>query len=287
MGHTRLGTLPKTQPWAAVVASLTTGPGGATEGQGAGGAASGDVTRIADQTLVAAQAGLQRAKDDPALRQTVYLLTQVALAARADDWRDRLARLGIAVGPDATLADLTAEFHGVLDDWAAREHRRSDVGEIAQRAAGGALTALTAPRAETLFGNTGEDLRLGVRALSTKVGFAELSQVFFGRFMAGFLNFYLSRATAAQLGRGRIQQLGDITAFDRALATHCRESARIVRDFAGQWYSKTEYEQGISPENTGGFVAHALEKLREELGRQRAAGTGDRDAAVGGRTGPA
>ena len=230
------------------------------------------VATVADKTLQAARGGLERAKDDPGLLYAVYLLTQVALASRAKDWRQELTRLGIRLGPGATLLDLTAEFQGAIDDWLARRRHRSDVSEMASRAATEALASLAAPKAQTLFCDSGEELRLAVRTLSTKAGFAGVGQAFFGRFISGFLNFYLSRVTAAHLGEGRLQQLGDITAFNRALEAHCRESARIVRDFAGQWYSKTEYQQGISLENTGGFVAvDAPAAQRHEFRAQAAA----------------
>jgi hypothetical protein len=44
-----------------------------------------------------------------------------------------------------------------------------------------------------------------------------------------------------------------------------------VRDFCGQWYSKTEYMEGINPENTSRFMAIALRKLSRQLAKQRAA----------------
>lgn len=287
MGHTRLGSIPKTRPWNAVVAAFASGGAGGTTG-GAGGAGSSEVgtevaaplaqfdrehvARVADQTLLAARGGLERAKDDPGLLYSVYLLTQVALASREPNWRHRLERFGLHLGSDASLIDLTAEFQGAVDDWLARRRHRSDVSEMASRAATDALAALTALKAQTLFGDSGEELRLAVRPLSTKAGFADLGQAFFGRFTSGFLNFYLSRVTATHLGEGRLHQVGDITGFNRVLDTHCRESAQIVRDFAGQWYSKTLYEKGISLENTAGFVAVALSKLQEELRVQREAG---------------
>jgi hypothetical protein len=295
MGHTRLGPIPKTRPWTAVVATFAGGGGG-----GAGGGAGGDsegtgdtgdrpldragVAVVADQTLQAARGGLERAKDDPGLLYAVYLLTQVALASRGKDWQKDLTRVGIRLSANATLLDLTAEFQGAIDDWLARRRHRSDVSEMATRAATEALAALAEPRAQTLFGDSGEELRLAVRTLSTKGGFSDLGQAFFGRFISGFLNFYLSRVTAGHLGEERLQQLGDITAFNLALETHCRESARIVHDFAGQWYSKAAFQPGISLENTGGFVAVALAKLQEELRLQREAGprSGDRRPGPGG-----
>ncbi len=60
-----------------------------------------------------------------------------------------------------------------------------------------------------------------------------------------------------------------MTQVNGALQTHCEQSARIVRDFCGQWYSKTEFTEGIDPENTARFMAVALDKLRKELGQQR------------------
>ena len=287
MGHTRLGPIPKTRPWNVVVAAFAGGAAGGASG-GAGGAGTAEVggedaaalapfdrervAGVADQTLEAARGGLELAKDDPGLLFSVYLLTQVALASRESNWHQRLEGLGLHLTSDASLLDLTAEFQGAIDDWLAHRRHRSDVSEMAARAATDALAALAAPKSQTLFGDSGEELRLAVRPLSTKVGFADLGQAFFGRFISGFLNFYLSRVTATHLGEGRLHQVGDITAFNRVLETHCRESARIVRDFAGQWYSKTQYEQGISLENTAGFVAIALSKLQEELRLQREPG---------------
>src|SRR5262249_19116033 len=68
-----------------------------------------------------------------------------------------------------------------------------------------------------------------------KKGFGELGQRFFGTFVARFLNFYLSRVTAATLGSRGLRDLADLTEFNRSLRMHCNQSARIVRDFCGEW----------------------------------------------------
>jgi hypothetical protein len=81
MGHTRLGAIPKSRKWNEVVEQVTGAglAGGVTPGPA-------DVGAIAAQTLDAAQKALDRATDDPGVRYTFYLLTQVALAARDPDW---------------------------------------------------------------------------------------------------------------------------------------------------------------------------------------------------------
>ena len=95
-----------------------------------------------------------------------------------------------------------------------------------------------------------------------------LGQRFFGRFLARFLNFYLSRVTAASIGSPRLRDLGDVAQFNDALRIHCDQSALIVRDFCGEWFSKTVYREGIDLENTSKFLAVAFRKIRSELGRQ-------------------
>ena len=58
----------------------------------------------------------------------------------------------------------------------------------------------------------------------------------------------------------------------RRLSITAFKAARIVHDFCGEWYSKTEFREGIDLENTSRFLAVALRKLQAELGKQR---TGD------------
>jgi hypothetical protein len=224
------------------------------------------VNAIAAQTLEAAQSGLRLAARDPGVRYAFYLLTQVALAARKPNWESALAAHGIRLSEGSTVFDLTSEVQGAIDRHLRGGSRQAtDLSEMAQQSAGEALMSLAGMRTLNLFGGSSAEVRNAVRPLSTKKGFGQLGQRFFGRFVARFLNFYLSRATAAKLGSPRLRDLGDIGQFNQALQTHCEESARIVRDFCGEWYSKTEYEQGIDLDNSSRFLAVAVKKLRREL----------------------
>jgi hypothetical protein len=65
-----------------------------------------------------------------------------------------------------------------------------------------------------------------------------------------------------------LPELADIAEFNQALRAHCDQSARIVRDFCGEWYSKTAYQEGINPENASRFLAVAVRKLSSELEQQ-------------------
>ena len=266
MGHTRLGTLPKTRKWNDLVEQIA---GTFTGGVAAG--ATADIQVIAAQTLDASSKALDKVARDSGVRYTFYLLTQVALASRTSKWEEALADHGIHLTSDSTVFDLTVEVQGAIDRYLRQgPSGATDLSEMAQQSAGEALLSLAGLRTASLFSGSSADAQNAIRSLSTKTGFGKLGQRFFGRFVARFLNFYLSRATAATLGRQRLQDLGDIAQFNKALETHCDQSARIVRDFCGEWYSKTEYQKGIDLGNASKFLAIAVKKLGKELAQQRA-----------------
>jgi hypothetical protein len=269
LGHIRLGPLPKTKNWNQVVESIT----GSTLALSPLSSSASRVDIIAAETIKATKSTLARASYDAGVRYTFYLLTQVVLASRKPDWQSRLGQHGISLSQRSSVFDLTSEIQGAIDRYMSRTPRgATDVSEMAQQAAGEALTTLLsdeeAPRFE---GFQSTDLRGLLRGLSTKRGFAQLGHKFFAQFVARFLNFHLSRVTAANLGTPRLPDLGYIPEFNRALTTHCEESARIVRDFCGDWYSKTEFEQGIDLSNSGRFLAIAVRKLKSELQHQERA----------------
>jgi hypothetical protein len=269
LGHTRLGPLPKSRSWNQVVETLT----GSRLREFPVTSSASRVNLIAAQTLRAARTTLATASDDAGVRYTFYLLTQLVLASRTPDWRAALKEHGIALSDQSNVFDLTAEVQGAIDRHVgATADGATDLSEMAQQAVGEALTSLLEGHTPSLFEDADTHaLENALRALSTKKGFGQLGQRFFARFVARFLNFHLSRATAAGLGTPRLQNLGHIGEFNEALRTHCEESARIVRDFCGEWYSKTGYERGINLENSSRFLAIAVKKLRSELQHQGSA----------------
>jgi hypothetical protein len=266
VGHTRLGLLPKTQKWKDLVEQVT-----GTRIVGEFGSAALYVEELAAQTLDASEKGLAHAAHDSGVLYAFYLLTQIAQASRSSNWEAALAQHDIHLTDDSTIFDLTVEVQAAVDDHLRKTRTgTTDLSEMAQQSVGEALMSLGRAETGNLFGGgAGADLRKAIRSLSTKKGFGELGQRFFGRFISRFLSFYLSRATAAAVGGPRLRDLGDISEFNEALQHHCEQSARIVRDFCGDWYSKTAYQEGIDLGNTARFLAVAVKKLRSELAQQR------------------
>src|SRR5262249_41868607 len=122
MGHIRLGTLPKTQKGNQVVSLIT---GGAV------------VERIAAASAAAAEHGLELASQDEGLAHAFWLLTQTPQAARQSNFSERLWELGLNVSSSRpTLLEIVAAFTSAVDRYVHEHGKRSDLGEMAQHAAG-------------------------------------------------------------------------------------------------------------------------------------------------------
>ena len=255
MGHNRLHVTAQTRPWRKVV--------GVLEDPGSG------TAEIASATAVAARVGLQRAKGDEGLSYSFWLLCQIPLAARQDDFGKSLQALGLDVPEAPSGFDVAAAFTEAVGSHLRRVQGRTDIGEMGQRAAAECLTAAATGAAKGLFSTEAENVQDTFKERSTQKQFGYFAQDFFARFVNRFLEYHLSRELSNHVGEGR--RFGNISEheqFKAGLELHCRQTARIVREFAGAWHSKTNYESGITPRKAKRFVAHAMTKLGDELSRR-------------------
>ncbi|MBP3954805.1 hypothetical protein J8F10_05855 [Gemmata sp. G18] len=251
MGSIRLGALPDTKPWRAVIGRIADGA---------------SVAAVAGATSAAAVRGLRLSKADPGVTRVLYLLAHTALGARRDDFAAALGEHQIAVPDPPGLFDLTAGYAAAVRRWHLETRTpQTDLGHMAALAATEALTQCVGARSGTLF-PTGQEVHRAARELSTRNGFALLAHEFYARFTRRFLLYHLSRELSQHVGgNGRFATPGEHNAFLADLDTHCREAAVIVREYAGGWYSKAKFEAGITAEQAGRFSAYSLTKLRREL----------------------
>lgn len=254
MGHQRMGKLPMTKEWKVVIGLIT---GGA------------DPAEIAAETAVAAERSLTEASDNAVLRHAFWLLTQVPLAARSDGFGERLREVGLPVGDRPDLVEIGASMLEAIDTYGRQgKPRRDDLSEIAGKTATESLLSMASRNGSSLFGTTyaADDALEALCGLSTPGQFGVLARDFFSRLIRSFLGYFLSRAFPQHVGNNqRFQSIRDHDAFDQALGHHCRETSLIVEKFACDWFSKTNFEGGITPEKAGGFVHVALGKIADEL----------------------
>jgi hypothetical protein len=256
MGHIRLGRLPRSKRWQQVVELLQLGA---------------DVETIAAAAAVAAERDLKRATDDPAFVQTLWLLTQLPLAARGPAFAADLQALGLSVADRPGLMEVVAAFTDAVDRHSRGLPGRTDLGEMAQMAAVESIVALVGQSLPSLFSPTPEDVQREIGRYASGDRFSVLAREFFARLTQRRLEYYLSRALGNHIGPdSRFGDDVERSEFDAALNRHCREASRIVVEFAGGWYGKNVYQKdGLQRSDVPGFAGHAFKKIGDELRKRR------------------
>lgn len=261
MGHVRLGRLPASKPWREVVAAITDGD---------------SIEEVAEATSKAAQAGFERAKRDPGFLEAFWLLTQLPIAARSPDFVAHLGGCGVDLDRLPSLPRLMGALTATLDAQLLSAPSRTDLSELSQLAFVETVARVVADRLPSLVRPTPNDVQAVLRGFGTVKEFGELTRLYFARLTERYLSYYLSRELSAHVGRdARFTSVAAQTKFNEDLARHCFEASRIVERFAGEWFSKTQWEQGtVDRDFCGRFAAYAFTKMGAELRRRDGAGRG-------------
>lgn len=257
MGHMHLGTLSRSRKFRQIVDLLNAGAG---------------AEQIAAATSEAAERSMIDASKDPAFIRAFWLLTQIPLVAKKEHFAAELRRLGLKVSDRPSLIEVITAFSNEVDRQVREVGGRTDLGEMTQLCAAESLSAVAGRELPRLFGPTPEDAKLAIAGLGTVKQFSVLARDFFSRLTQRHLNYYLSRELSNHVGaNSRFRSVREHDAFDKALDLHCRETSRIIKEFSGEWYSKTNYQGGIDENKAGGFANIAFKKIRAELRKRRSA----------------
>lgn len=249
MGHQRLGKLPRTRAWTQVVELIHYGA---------------DAAQIANKTIRAAEHELMVASNDPGFSQAFWLLTQIPIAARDQDFSASLARAGIAVRPGPTVLEVATGFGECVD----KQSRTTDLGEMARLAATETIVEHMGDKTRGLFGATAEEVQRAFSGMGTVRGFSEFQRAYFARLTQRVLHYYLSRELTKHVGQSsRFPTTAQLAEFESAMNQHCFEASRVIEQFSGEWFSKAKWtEQGqVSKSTASNFTHVAMKKICAEL----------------------
>lgn len=250
MGHQFVADMPITARWPRVIRSISYGDG---------------VGVVIAETSKAAVAGIELAQKDLGLATGFHLLVGVALAARSTDFGRALNEAGFKVSRNPGICDIVAAFSSLMDRQMLETRGRTDLSELGQLAGVESLSAMFKKRSASLFEVSPADVHKSAKHLSTQAGFASLAQDFFARFTTRFLKYHLERELPKHVNTGRFADVESHQEFLSALDLHCRESAKTIHKFAGEWYSKHRHLDDFGIKKASGFVHHAIDKIKLAL----------------------
>ncbi len=257
MGHIRLGILPRYAKWKDVISLL-----GDTEAP---------ASQVGHKVLDSSTEALETQSAQSSVAYCVWLIAQLTLASRSEDFKGTLARLGIHASEETTASEFLAAASRLASRHLSGLIPSTALNNIAGLALREALTRTIGIQARTLFGAKLADVQLALRKYATSAQFSSLLHIYFTSFLSRTLRFVVDKEIANHLGpRRRFENVREMEEFEAALEAFAGQTSRIVDKFSGGWYSKRVWQQGaISEADASRFVHVALNKLRADLNLDR------------------
>jgi hypothetical protein len=248
MGHERLGVLPKTKRWRAIVAEIA-----------AVDASPNDVPEIARHTLNALGSRYGDLASDATVEVAFGFLVDMARTAAGQ-------QAAVDISTKSTLS-LVAD----LGQRIGATEGSLETAEIVRRAAADAIATWGRENATTQSELFADSVPGGAwRGLGTGAGFCELSRLFFSRLTERYLSYFLDREASAALPniQAREQFRRQLQAHLGDVSKHSFETTKITQSFAAGWFNKNATTNRPTPAQIRRFLSYAFAKLREDLRRE-------------------
>ena len=260
MGHERVGLLPKTKRWTALVGQMQ-----ATQVSGL------PIAAVATQTLHNVRKQYETLFRDDVVKTVFAFLVTFSRACRFPDPQIQLQNSGVVFPEQPTLLSAVK----ALRQYVPAHEASSEYGQLALAAAADALSQwqYEHPTKQLPLFQPSSVFFDSWRSLGNGAGFCELARHYFGRLTERYLNYFLDRTASATLPN--IQQREkfrrEITSHLDDISKHAFETAKITQSFAAGWFTVHTREGLPDSREIEGFLAIAFGKLRDELRREEEA----------------
>lgn len=255
MGHERVGLLPRTREWRALVQQIA-----------ASAASPETVPAIAAATLLKVRQRFDRIAEDSGFQAAFgFILGLSTSQSPIHEGREYAPSVDLATDPSPLR--LTA----LMQSWVDTHAESLEYAELAKRAAADVISFWTRKQSEqaVLFGSAQAASPIWAGARDGGA-FSDLCRVFFGKFTERYIKYFLDREASAQLPtvEDRERFAKSIEQHVDALARHSFETTKIAQSFAAGWYNKHARRAQPDRSEVEAFLSFAMGKLREELLRE-------------------
>jgi hypothetical protein len=256
MGHERLGALPHTQRWQAIIEKIA---------ESHAGVGNLSVPDLAEATLDNVQERFLRIHTDSGVQAAFAYLVSLATASLPSS--TGLSTPGTSLVANPSPVRIVKN----LCDWVREHCESSEYAEIACRAGADTVAEWTRRQSEQghLFEGNADAAQIW-RESSNGAGFCQVARTFFARFTERYLRYFLERHASSQLPSvaARDEFAQNLHNHVDEVSHHAFETAKITQSFAAGWFNKHAHERRPSDREIEAFLAVAFGKLREELRRE-------------------
>jgi hypothetical protein len=253
MGHIRLGVLPKNPTWNSIIRELESRDISAEE--------------LSDAVLTGANDILRTEATKSCVSYSVWLLAQLVLASKSENFSGELSKIGINITPDTSAIEFISNVSQVTNRDLSKIIPRTAINNIANISVREALTQTISVQSNTLFGSGTEEFKNALRKYSTQKQFSNLLHKYFSVFLRRTIRLVVDKEIGNHIGpQNTFENIQAVNQFESRLSSFSNQTTRIVDTFSSGWYSKKVWQEGtISSDEAGKFAYVALKKLRNDL----------------------
>lgn len=255
MGHERIGFLPRSKQWNAIMNQLSLFGGGGTT-----------VEQISNETLNAVKKTYETMPFDDSVVKALYFLTTLAFSAKQEDQINFLNENGYNVDERISLFSLMSSAQTYITTDAgsleinkiAKDAVMQAIIEYQQNHENGQLSFLS-EHSSNVWSNAG-----------TGAAFCEMARTFFASFTERQLKYYIERTAASSIDNYEALQAFNqqLSAQSKSIADHTFEISKLTQSFAAGWYNNNVINSLPDEKQVEGFLRISFGKLREEFRRE-------------------
>ena len=254
MGHERLGSLPQTRRWRAIVEEISRSQGYADK-----------VADLADRTLHNVRGRFSNLHRDSGVQAAFAYLVSLATAALPRTTGLSSPETGLEGNPSP------ARIAKNLSDWVRRHALSQEYAEVACRAGADAIADWTRSRSAQGLLFDARDSASDIWSESANAeGFCQVARSYFAHFTERYLRYFLEREASAQLPSFEARERFTRSLHDHLdhVSRHAFETSKITQSFAAGWFNNHARESRPTDTEIRGFLATAFGKLQEEMQRE-------------------
>ncbi len=255
MGHERIGFLPRTKQWNAIVDQLVAYDGDEQ-----------DVLKIMYDTLRAIKKTYEDMHHDESVIKALSFLGTLAFSAKQENQIDYLNQNGYDVDSNLSLFSLMASAQNYIST----ETGSLEINKIAKDSALQAVIEFQQAHQTNQISFLPDQTESAWKKAGTGAAFCELSRAFFAAFTDRQIKYYVERAAASSIDNYNALQAfsTQLTTQSNAISEHAFDISKITQSFAAGWFNNNAKSSFPDEAKVQGFLYVAFGKLREEFRRE-------------------
>lgn len=255
MGHERIGFLPKTKQWNAIVQQLSEYEGDMEA-----------VVKIADDTLKCIRKTYEYMPFDESVTKAIKFLALISFSAKQIDQVSFLKENGCAIDNKLSLFSLVNCAKNYIDT----ENGSLETNKIAKDSVLQAITTYQGDHSSQQLSLFGDQSNSVWKETGTGAAFCELARSFFAAFTDRQIKYYIERSAASEIDNYAALQAFStgISKQSDAISHHAFETSKIMQSFAAGWFNKHAVDSVPLDNKITDFLRTSFGKMREEFRRE-------------------